>query len=271
MSTRQRPVTAGWIWLGLGIALFSAASILLGFWQLDRAKETAAENEVLAGRLASDPVPLDALILDGVEQADEDLLGWPVSIAGAWVADEQVLIRGRALGGTPGFWVVTPMVTNDGLEVLVNRGWVGLDFDDPLDPRLRPSDPTVDGVTMPGERHTGFGSTDPQDGHLAVLGILDIDRIGAQAGLDLEPVVVQSTSESGEPVPLPLPDTDDPGPHIAYVIQWFGFAAVASIGFMALAGRQLGRGPFARFQQGKESADVPIDRRSPEDGTTGRT
>lgn len=271
MSTRRKPVTAGWIWLGLGIAIFCAASILLGFWQTDRAKEQAAVNEVLAGRLASDPVPLEALILDGVEQADEDLLGWPVSISGTWVAEEQVLIRGRALEGTPGFWVVAPLLTDEGFAVLVNRGWVGLEFDDPLDGRLTPTDPTVEGITTPGERHTGVGPQDPADGHLSVLGILDIDRIGSQAGLDLEPVVVQSTSETGEPVPLPLPDTDDPGPHIAYAIQWFGFAAVGAIGFLALAGRQLGRGPFARFQQGKEPADVPIDRRSPEDGTTGRT
>ncbi len=269
MSTPRRPVTAGWIWLGLGIAVFSTICILLGFWQLDRSRERAAENEVLAERLASDPVPLDALILDDVEQADEDLIGWPVALSGSWVAEEQVLVRGRALEGTPGFWVVAPLITDDGLAVLVNRGWVGLDYTDPLDRRLRPADPVVEGITVPGERPTGIGPQDPVDGRLAVVGILDIERIGAQADLDLEPVVVQSTSETGEPTPLALPDTEDPGPHLAYAIQWFGFAAIAVIGFAALAGRQLGRGPFARFRPGKDPGHVPIDRRPPEDGSAG--
>jgi cytochrome oxidase assembly protein ShyY1 len=267
----RRPVTAGWLWLGVGIAGFVALCLYLAFWQWDRAAEREASNAVLAGRLASDPVPLDALILGDVEQDPEDLTGWPVVLRGRWVVDEQVLIRGRALEGTPGFWVVAPLTTDDGLHVLVNRGWVGLEVDDPGDPRIDPGeDPVVvSGITMPGEVPTGIGPQDPATGWLPVLGILDIERIAEQSGLDLEPVVVQATVSDDPPEALPIPDVDDPGPHIAYVIQWLGFAVVALVGFAALVGRQLGRGPFARTRRAKESEDVPVDHRPPEDRAPG--
>lgn len=266
--TQPKPITGGWIGLGVFVAAFTVVSLLLALWQWDRAGEVAERNDVLARRLASDPVPLDALIVPDVEQADEDLVGWPVEVTGRFLADQQVLIRGRANDGRPGAWLVAPLERSEGSVVAVNRGWVPLEIESPDDERVIPpaGRVTVAGVTIPDEEPTGIGPQDPAEGELDVLANLDLARFGAQVGAELGPVVIQAVGEAdAPPIPLDPPDPTDAGPHMAYVIQWVGFALVAVVGFAALVGRQLGRGPFARFGRRpaateEEEPDVPIDR-----------
>lgn len=229
------------------VAVFAAASLWLGFWQLDRGRERAEENRVLASRLSSDPVPLDALIVPDVPVDDADLVGWPVTVSGSYLAEHQVLVRGRALDGSPGSWVVVPLVTGPGAgAVALNRGWVPLEVTSPDDARIAPPAGfvTVVGVTAAGEVAGRFTPELPA-GETEVFGIVDLDRLAAQSGTSLAPVVVQAVGTPSPPEPLPVPDPTDPGPHTAYAVQWFGFAVVAVGGFAALVGRQLGRGPLA--------------------------
>lgn len=243
----KRDVTPGWIVLGVVVALFVATCTWLGFWQLERGRERAEENLVLSARLDQAPVGLGALILDDLPQDPSDLSGWPVTVTGTYLAGEQVLVRGRAFDGTPGLWVVAPLSSEIGL-VAVNRGWVPLEVTSPDDPRIAPptGSVTVEGITMGGEEAGRFTPELPE-GETEVYNIVDLDRLGAQVGEDLLPIVVQAVGTDPPPTPLPAPDVDDAGPHLAYAIQWFGFAAIALVGFGALAGRQLGRGPFARL------------------------
>lgn len=245
---RVAPITPGWVVLGLVVAVFVGVCIWLGFWQLDRGRERAEQNRVLASRLDRDPIALGDLILDDVPQDAADLLGWPVVVTGAFLPDDQVLVRGRALDGRPGSWVVTPLVSDEGTTVAINRGWVPLEVTSPDDTRIRPPQghTSVVGITTAGESPGRF-TPGVADGETEVYNILDLDHLGAQVGAELEPVVVQAVGTDPPPEPLPAPDVDDPGPHTAYAVQWFGFALVAVGGFMALVGRQLGRGPLARF------------------------
>ena len=76
--------------------------------------------------------------------------------------------------------------------------------------------------------------------HLAVLSRVDIDRIQQQVGYPLEPVYVVQIRQGDPdlPVPLALPSFEDEGPHLAYAIQWFGFALILSIGSLLLVRRQ---------------------------------
>lgn len=233
--------------LGVVVAVFAAVCLWLGFWQLDRGRERGAENQVLASRLAREPVLLDDLLLDDVPLATDDLVGWPVVATGTYDADDQVLVRGRALDGRPGFWVVAPLTTADRV-VAVNRGWVPLEVTDPDDARITPPPGavTVGGITVAGEVPGRF-TPDLPPGETEVYNIVDLDRLADQVGVPLAPVVIQALGTDPPPEPLPVPDVDDPGPHTAYAVQWFGFALVAVGGFFALAGRQLGRGPFARL------------------------
>lgn len=260
-----QPITGSWVVLGIVIALLTVGFIRLGFWQLDRLGTVQERNEVLDIRLAGGPVPLDALVIPGVEQDPADLFGWPVEVTGTFLPGEWVLIRGRALDGLPGMWLVAPLRLSDGSVVAVNRGWVPIELADPDDERLASpvGEVTVEGYTTAGEQPTRFGPQDPDEGRLAAMSNLDLDRLGRQVGVDFVPVVVQAAGPVGAslPTPLPAPTADDPGPHVAYAIQWFGFAAVVVVGFVALVGRQLARGPLAR-----SGARSPTGRAGPSPG-----
>jgi cytochrome oxidase assembly protein ShyY1 len=56
-----------------------------------------------------------------------------------------------------------------------------------------------------------------------------------------------ATGEEGSELPVPVdpPDFTNEGPHLAYAIQWFGFAAVTLVGFYFLI-RRKGRSQAGR-------------------------
>src|SRR5699024_9467410 len=58
-----------------------------------------------------------------------DLVGRKVSVTGAYDADGQLLVTGRAHDGVTGVLVLTPLRTADGAVLPVVRGWVA----DPAD------------------------------------------------------------------------------------------------------------------------------------------
>ena len=54
-----------------------------------------------------------------------DTVTWrQVSATGHYDAAGQVLVRKRPFEGANGFWVATPLVTDSGAVLVVNRGWI---------------------------------------------------------------------------------------------------------------------------------------------------
>ncbi len=248
-----------WFVLAVLMAALIPGSVALGFWQLDRLEGRRVTNAVWENRLELDPVPIDVIRSNAGSVGAEDLRYLRVTVSGEYLPEQQVLVRGRAHDGVSGHWVVTPLVTEDLETVAVLRGWVPFALADPDDVGLlAPSGVVVvTGVLVPGERSTGFGPIDPPDGRLSRMALLDLERLGQQVGSDLGPVYVQqTTSAAGDrdelPVPVDLPDVTDEGPHLAYAIQWFSFAAIGGAGFAALLRREV------RAQR-KETDRVPID------------
>ena len=96
-------------WLGL-LALVIAVMVgfaVLGRWQLDVAQEkglAAATREAAARPTA----PLTEVIKPGAP-FPADGLDRKVTVAGEYVASQQVLVSGRKLGDRTGYWVVTPL------------------------------------------------------------------------------------------------------------------------------------------------------------------
>ncbi len=211
----------------------------LGLWQLNRLEERRMENAVGEARIKGDPVEF----WDLIAEAGEDLTSMEyrrVTVTGLFNPDEEVLIRSQVHLGSAGFHVVTPLVA-DGGGVLVNRGWVPLIMDQTP---VVDAEPPTRSVTIQGWVHltqTRSGlSPEDADGVLTVFNRVDIDRIQQQVSSNLTPVylVMIGDDASQIPVPLALPTFDDEGPHLAYAIQWFGFAAVGLIGFFFLVRRQ---------------------------------
>ena len=228
----------------MALCLLAAAGFVrLGFWQLGRLDERRASNRVvIAGRAA--PV----VALTGETLASADSLGERrVRVTGRYDQAHDIVLRGGALQGVPGVYVVTPLrIEGSDTAVLVERGFV----------------PTPDAVTADvrharragrGDRH-GTGAADhrrrrpaAQAGGRNDLGAARPRRAPRPPALPVLAISIRQTPDAGLPsFPRRLdPPPMDEGPHLSYAIQWFLFAAMAvAFAFLVIGRRQRsGRGP----------------------------
>lgn len=238
-----------WLIGHLGVALLATGLVFLGLWQLDRHRQRLADNEIGQARLAEAPVPLMGL-LEG-DPESESLRYRRVLIEGVFDPDSEVLVRSQVHLGSAGFHVVTPLVVGEGKAVLVNRGWVPLVLDSVPVAEAPPPDGVmvVEGWVEPSRERRALGPEDPPTGRLQVVSRVDIVRIQAQVEAELAPVYVVMTGggEGVLPEPVRPPAFDDPGPHLGYAIQWFGFALIGVVGYLLVIRRRLRPGQRARF------------------------
>lgn len=215
------------------VTTLTAVFITLGFWQLRRHEERRAENSTAAERLAQPPRPLAELVSTTPFSELEYL---PTSLSGTFHPDLEILVRNQVHLGRTGSHVLTPLETIEGLWVLVNRGWVPLEFDRPPVAAAPPAGETeVTGLIRLTQTRPGFGPVEPA-GDLPIVWRVDLDRLSDQLPEPIASVWVQATSNSGAPgdffpISAPLPEVDDPGPHFSYALQWFAFALTCAIGF----------------------------------------
>jgi surfeit locus 1 family protein len=228
-----------WIIATVVVAVLAAVFVRLGIWQLDRLEQRQLQNTIGEQRLGAEPVELSEL-LDQTAGDDLDSLEYRrAAIVGEYDVSEEVLIRSQVELGRAGFHVITPLVFDEGRAVLVNRGWVPLEMDTPpVDAPAPRATVEVDGWIHLSENRPSFGPEDPP-GDLDVFNRVDVARIGDQLPYAVAPVFLVATGEgSGElPITVDPPDFGNEGPHLAYAIQWFGFAAVGVIGFYFLLRR----------------------------------
>ena len=236
----QKYLTPRWLAAHVIVVIVVGVFIRLGIWQLDRLDERRARNEVVAARMELAPIGLDEL-LAGVPESEREFRR--VVVAGIYDPDHEVLIRSRTYNGEAGFHVVTPLVSDDGVTVLVNRGWVPLDLDEPpVGPALPPTDTVeVAGTVRDSQSAPALGPSDPPDGRLERLYWVDIPRLQQQIPGRLAPVSIDLISQSppqfGElPVPVTARELTE-GSHRAYAIQWFAFALIGLGGYAALLRR----------------------------------
>lgn len=228
-----------WIVAAVFVVAVAAVFVRLGFWQLDRLEQRQLMNAVGEERIGAEPVSL-ASLLAGAEGDLESLQYRRVFVIGTYNPSEEMLIRSRVHLGQAGFHVITPLVTDDGWAVLVNRGWVPLSMDTtPVEARPETGKHRVEGWVQLTQTRPALG---PEDlpGDQVVFNRVDIGRMSEQITHNLTSVFVVASGETDSDLPALVdpPDFEGDGPHLAYAIQWFGFAAVALIGFYFLVRRK---------------------------------
>lgn len=224
-----------WIVATVAVVVIAAVFVRLGFWQLDRLEERRAANAIGQERLAAEPERLPDLLAEAGDDL-ESIEFRRVVVEGTYDPSREVLIRSQVELGQAGFHVITPLRTDQGWSVLVNRGWVPLPMDTPpVEPAPAPGEVRQEGWVHLTEPRPPLGREDAP-GDVSVFNRVDIGRIGEQVDDVLAPVYVVSLGEGSEelPIPVDLPDFTDEGPHLAYAIQWFGFALVGLVGFYFL-------------------------------------
>jgi surfeit locus 1 family protein len=220
----------------------------LGIWQLDRLEQRRAFNTRVLAWIYFDPIPFDQEL---VQASLYDMEYRSFYISGTYIFDEQVGLRLQTYKDRSGIHLITPLrLDNSDAILLVDRGWLPLEYDSPESWGEFNSPERVRDLLVRVRRESkpDFGSTlvdptlEPDQDHLWFWYSLDNTRIEKQSGLDLVDDVYFQVIPQGEIQVLPQPVEPkveiSEGPHIGYAVQWFTFAAILLIGYPIFLSRQ---------------------------------
>jgi surfeit locus 1 family protein len=218
----------------------AAVCVRLGIWQLHRLASKRAFNAAFVAGASASPVPVGTITAGGGPGAYRK-----ADATGRYDATHELLFYGRSdANGDPGSDVLTPLRLDDGDAVLVDRGWIPFDPNQPLPVPGAPAAPsgavTVTGVLFPPDSSAPPATGAPP---VTIVRRVDLAQIGAQLPYRLLPfyLVLQRqvpAQPAGLPSPAPLPELSE-GPHLSYAIQWFSFAAIAILGYGLLLRRDV--------------------------------
>ncbi|MGA5816830.1 SURF1 family protein [Kitasatospora sp. NPDC094028] len=114
-------------WLsGTALAVAAVAvCVWLGSWQLGRFEDRASAHEKnkQAVTASGEARPIDSLLGQATPEVTTETVGKPVTVAGSYDGEHQLLVPNRVLDGKQGYYVLTPLRTADGHAVAVVRGW----------------------------------------------------------------------------------------------------------------------------------------------------
>ncbi len=197
----------------------------LGIWQIDR---LAWKRELIARvdrQLTAAPVPLETLA-----GLPPDALEYRrVQVTGAFDHAAETLTKAvTELGG--GYWVITPLHTDSGLTVLVNRGFVPPERRDPQTRQTgqRPARVTITGLVRLSEPEGGFlRKNNPQQDQWYSRDVVEIAK--ARALGPTVDVFVDADADVDEPVGG-LTVVTFRNTHLIYALTWFALAALVATG-----------------------------------------
>lgn len=219
------------VWVAVAIA-FAVACAFLSNWQFTRNAERERQLSLIAANYDAPPVALDELV--GADGALDPGDQWrPVRLGGQYLADETLLARNRAHGGTAAFEVLVPFRLDTGAVVVIDRGWLppGRDRPDPDHVPAPPAGPvTVVARLMPGEVLRNATQSAPE----GQVPTINLPLIAQTTGLDglVDGAYGLMVSEDPAPATAPNPlesPSEDPGPHLSYAIQWILFALMGFV------------------------------------------
>lgn len=228
------------------VVFIAAVCVRLGFWQLSRLDEKQTRNAALAARSAEPAIQLTSAATDSAG------LTWRHASARGYYDDARsIVLPGRSYHGSPGVLLLTPLRLEGARAVLVQRGWVPSLDAATIDVDAFRTDTmvTVDGLLLPfldDENTIATGATiAPTDTFRRVWYAIDADRLRAQFPYPLLPFRLQrlpaaptganarGTRGMAYPLAQPAPGLDE-GPHLGYAVQWFSFALIFVVGWIAL-------------------------------------
>jgi surfeit locus 1 family protein len=239
-----------WWWTTLLVIIGIGVTIRLGFWQLDRNDQRQAEISHIQ-KVQSMPV-LDLNkrpIPDDLTDMEYRL----VNVTGVYDFDHQVVllnqVRKRMTGTDPGVALLTPLILEDGQAVLIERGWIPLEYNTPESWRQfdQPGKIQVQGVLRQSLDKGEMGSTvrdptlSPGETSLDYWNFVNLPRLQEQLPYPLLDMYIQEAPGT-DPETLPhslfeQPDLD-PGAHIGFALQWFFYTGLLLVGYPVWLRRQ---------------------------------
>jgi surfeit locus 1 family protein len=209
----------------LGVALL----VGLGVWQLQRLQWKEGLIAERDSRLAAAPVTLDQALQEF--DADRSVEFLKVEVTGTFQNEAELFLL-TTDGGSPGFEVVTPLMSRDGIVILTDRGFVPEPLKDPAKrPESRfPGEVTVTGILR---RHVGSRGpfTPDNDPEANIWYWWDIPAMlaFAQIGSDtrVAPFALHLLPGDGKSLPRPVAvDAGLTNNHLQYALTWCALAVL---------------------------------------------
>jgi cytochrome oxidase assembly protein ShyY1 len=221
-------LSPGTIGLHLFAVLVTVVCVLAGTWQLDAYRNEQATER--ADRSGAAPAPVTEL-LDVDAGLRSDVVGRRVVAQGTYApAGEQLLVAGRELDGRAGWWVLSPLLTDDDTALLVVRGWT----DEQVLPPVPSGPVSVTASVQPGEEATTGARTAPTD-DVPVVDVVRLPSLVNELPYRLYPAYGLRTGQQPVPddglapvaAPAPEPSWRTGSRSLAYALQWWAFGAFA--------------------------------------------
>jgi len=216
----------------LGLTVF----VSLGYWQLGRASEKQALFDAFM-QGSQDTVDATGLGFDELARYQH------LRLRGAYDATRQILLDNMpSVNGRPGYRVLTPLERADGRGwVLVDRGWVplGTTRDDLPDVSVGVREREVSGILdvlpIPGIRVGPAAAPDSAGWPRVLLFPTEAD-VESVLGIDVESRILLLDAGAPDGFERKWRPALGFGPerHLGYAIQWFAFALVAVVIFIAV-------------------------------------
>ncbi|MER6100793.1 SURF1 family protein [Streptomyces sp. NPDC001832] len=237
-------LTRQWLILAVLSLVLIPTMVELGFWQLHRHENKVAQNSLISRNLKAKPVPVTSLTSPGHTVPRSDY--WrTVTATGTYDTANEVVVRRRTSNDDEiGVHVLTPFDLKGGGTVLVDRGWVpSADSQHayPDVPAAPKGEVTVTGRLKADETTSSSGIKDisdlPDRQVMLINSAQEAERLSRPV---LGGYIEQTGPEpsGGSPELIAAPDDSSIGPHMAYAVQWWLFAAAVPVGFVVLVRRE---------------------------------
>lgn len=227
--------------MNLAAAMLMLAIVFtaLGTWQVQRLLWKQALIERVEARMTALPIPAAGPAAMVTADADEYRR---VTATGVFRHDKETLVQAvTALGA--GFWVMTPLMQDDGTAVLINRGFVPIDRRDPASRSQGNGSGTVGvtgllRITQPGGAFLRQNDPDQDRWYSR-----DVTAIAAAKGLATVAPYFIDADATPNPGGLPvggLTVTRFPNSHLAYALTWCALAVMSAGAAYAVQRRLIG-------------------------------
>jgi cytochrome oxidase assembly protein ShyY1 len=229
------------------MVLIASICVLLGVWQVSRLEGKHRTNIDLRHNASAPPAPVAAVLRPvGARQPPSrvDVQFRRVTATGTYDSAHQSVLRNQTVNGVTGYLVITPLHT-DGDTLLVVRGFVTGSSTTIAAPQAPAGRVTVTARVWPTATKSDHGAQLPRGQVESINSSDQAGRLGTTV-LDGYAELLDGQAGGAGLTTIPPPDLSNPAggapelQHLAYVIQWFLFAALALAAPVAIVRAEAG-------------------------------
>lgn len=213
------------------LALAAAGFVALGVWQLERRVWKLDLIAQVDARVHAPAVAPPGPSEWPAVSAERDQYR-RVQLRGVFLHDRETLTQAATALGA-GYWVMTPLRTDQGFTVLINRGFVPPERRDPAMRAGAGGEQTVTGLLRVTEPRGGFlRANDPASNRWRSR---DVEAIARARGLDAVAPYFIDAELGPDPAAWPrggLTVIRFPNSHLVYALTWFGMALLSLAGMV---------------------------------------